>query len=349
MTAKEVLELLSEEDITTLLLHLGSAYPVKVNGVLTFTTICHNGDSHKLYYYSSNKKFHCYTGCGQIGSIYDVVAKVFNIEFTEAFLYVCNFFNIRNTGTGLDFNDKSDNSFISKFKKKEDLSYSLKIHNREVLNHFDKLYHKTWLDDYITIETMKLFDIRFDILNNRVIIPHFDIDGNLIGIRCRNFNELELIRNRKYVPISINDKLYNYPVHANFYGIHLVKKAIKKYKKVILVESEKAVMQMYSYYGEDSIAIACSGSSIGSYQIQMLLALGVETVIIAMDKDFHVFGDNEDLIHRRKIGRAFVDKLSMYFNIEIIWDNGNLIGYKDAPTDRGKCIWEKLYENRLLI
>ena len=349
MTAKEIAEALSEEDIINLLLHLGANKVSNINGILVTNTICHGGDSNKLYYYPSNKNFHCYTNCGHIGSVFDLVMEVLNIDFTEAYIYICSFFNIKNTSSEIRLDDKVDNSFISKFKKKEEIVYDLKHHDEKILKHFDDLYHISWINDNISIDTMKKFNIKFDILNNRIIIPHYDKENNLIGIRCRNLKEEDIKNKRKYMPVTINDKMFNYPTHANFYGLNIVKEAIRRYKKVILVESEKAVMQFYTYYGKESIAIACSGSSISFFQIKMLLDLGVENIILALDKDFLKIGDKEELDTRRKVKKAFIDKLIAYFNIEIVWDFDNLLEFKDAPSDKGVEIWERLYKKRLIF
>ena len=37
--------------------------PQLQNDILTCKTICHGGDSHKLYYYDNTHLFRCYTGC----------------------------------------------------------------------------------------------------------------------------------------------------------------------------------------------------------------------------------------------------------------------------------------------
>lgn len=349
MTAKEIAEVLSEEDITNILFHLGASKVSKVNGVIITNTICHGGNSHKLYYYPSNKSFHCYTDCGHLGSVFDLVMAVLNIDFTSSYIYVCSFFNIKGDNNSLNSSDRVDNSFIGKFKKREEIIYNLKYHDKKILDNFDKIYHKSWIDDNISIDTMKVFDIRFDILNNRIIIPHFDFNNNLIGIRCRNLNLDDIENKRKYMPITLGEIMYNYPTHANFFGINIVKESIKKYKKVILVESEKAVMQFYTYYGKDSIAIACSGSSIGFYQIKMLIDLGVETVVLAMDKDFVKIGDKEEIANRRKIKKSFIDKLITYFNVEVVWDFDDVLDLKDSPTDKGLEVWSILYSKRLFI
>ena len=352
MDANAVKELLSDNNIIELMLHLGSNYPQKQNNGYMFNSICHNhaGEGkYKLMYYSDSKSFFCFSNCGFIGSVFDLVSKVLDYDFLTSFKYVCSFFNINYSSNFNEYKDvRVDNSFINKFKdKKEEIL--LKEYDEEVLNNFNHLYHHTWIEDNITRETMIKFGIRYDILNNRIIIPHYNIEKKLIGIRCRNLNEEEVATGRKYMPITINKILYNYPTHANLFGLHINKEAIKKYKRVIIVESEKAVMQLYSFYGTECIAVACSGSFISLYQIQLLKSLGVETVILALDKEFSVIGEEDEINYRKKIKKSFVDKMAVYFNLQIIWDFDGRLDKKDSPTDKGKLIFEELLKDRLFL
>ena len=54
------------------------------------------------------------------------------------------------------------------------------------------------------------YNIKYDIVNNRIIIPHFDIDNNLIGIRCRNLSPQA---EAKYCPIYLENKWYPFIVN----------------------------------------------------------------------------------------------------------------------------------------
>lgn len=349
MNANDVKNLLSEEDIINLLVSLGSEYPAKTRDALIFSTICHSGDSKKLYYYIESKTFNCYSHCGFIGSIFDVVSKILDLDFSLSFQYVCKFFNINFAERREVSDTRTDTSFIKKFTKKKEKEISLKIHDEDVLRHFDDLYHRSWIEDNISVETMKIFDIKYDILNNRIIIPHRDMSGRLIGIRCRNLNEREIEAGRKYIPINVDGTLYNYPTQLNLYGLHITKEAIKKHKTVIIVESEKSVQQLYSYLKDDCTAVAISGSVIHQRQIKLLQELGVETIVIAVDKDFNSIGDKEEILYRAKVKKAIVDKLRPLFNLQLIWDFNNHIEYKESPSDRGIEVWHKLYKERLFL
>lgn len=349
MNANDVKAVLSDNDIINIMIHLGSNYPQKIGNTLAFNTICHVGDSHKLIYYTESKTFTCYTHCGFIGSIFDVVKKVMDVEFSTSFKFVCQYFGI-DYKKGFEFDiDRIDNNFIKRFNKKEDKEITLKVHDDIVLRNFNDLYYDGWINEHISIDTMKKFNIKYDILNHRIIIPHYNYKNELVGIRARTLENKEIENGRKYMPIWINNIHYNHPTQLILYGCNINMAAIKKYKTVILVESEKATMQLHSFYKDECIAVAISGSIIHKEQIKILQMLGVENVVIAMDKDFKKIGDKEELLYRAKVKKAIVEKLNPFFNLQLIWDFNGLLEYKESPTDKGKSVWNQLYKERLFL
>lgn len=60
-----------------------------------------------------------------------------------------------------------------------------------ILNSF--IYYPTleWLNDGIGEQAMKTYGIKYSINDNKIIIPHYNNKGNLIGIRGRALNEEE--------------------------------------------------------------------------------------------------------------------------------------------------------------
>ena len=91
-------ENLSIEEVFDLVSELGGE-PIMGNGLFTARTICHGGDSHKLYYYLNTHLFHCYTGCGDSSfDIYELVLKVNknagiqNFTLSKAISFVARYF-----------------------------------------------------------------------------------------------------------------------------------------------------------------------------------------------------------------------------------------------------------------
>lgn len=90
----KVKDQLDIEDINLLLEKL-DAEPELYDDKIVSKTICHGGDSHKLYYYDNTRLFHCYTHCGNAFDIFDLVSKVKDIDLNTAIYYVVNFFNLQ--------------------------------------------------------------------------------------------------------------------------------------------------------------------------------------------------------------------------------------------------------------
>ena len=88
-----VKDLLDFEDIYRILDYLG-AEPQDHGNHLVCKTICHGGDSHKLYYYDEQRLFHCYTGdCGSF-DIFELVCKVEHLKLNDAISFVVSFFDL---------------------------------------------------------------------------------------------------------------------------------------------------------------------------------------------------------------------------------------------------------------
>lgn len=351
MKPSDIAKNLTEEEVIIVLTELGSDYPREIKGGLAFSTVCHNDigeGKHKLYYYFETNIFYCYTNCGNIGNIFSLVMQINDCEFKEAFKFVCDVLGI-SMGYRKDrhgFASAQDNSFLNKFnnKKKDKAKLKMDIKDDSVLDLFYKYYHQTWLNDNITIEVMIRFNIRYDIERNSIIIPHYNIDGKLVGIRCRNLNKDLVDAGMKYIPVTVDGVMYNYPTALNLYGLNINKDAIRRYKKIIIGEAEKFVMQHYSYYGDDSIAVALNGSSFHDEQIEILKELGVEEVVFALDKEHET--KEEGRVQEAKIIEKMIKRLQNEFIVSVLWDVEDLINLKDAPTDHGKDVFEKLYNNR---
>lgn len=355
-STKEIVEQLTIENIISILEEVG-AEPKEQGGKIIARTVCHNSaheGKHKLEFYTDNKLFHCYTECGTL-NIFDVVMKSLHMEFKEALNYICKMSGIDNnnlTGFQNGFSknvDEETENFFNRFKTKERAVVEpFKVLNENILYYYYPFYHYTWIKDGIEIPTMRKFGIKYDIENNRIIIPHRDIEGSLIGVRARNLNEIDILEGRKYMPIYHKGKdLLNHATGNNLYGIFENKEDINNVKTIILMESEKGVMQLDSFNMPYGVAI--SGSTLSIEQIDLIKQLNVTEVILALDKEFNTIGDELENIYANKVKKSFIDKLKLYFKLSIVWDTQDLLDYKDSPTDKGKEVFEKLLKERVFI
>lgn len=144
--------------------------------------------------------------------------------------------------------------------------------------------------------------------------------------------------------------MYNHPLGLNLYNLNNSKGQINKIKKAIIFEGEKSCLLYQSYFGRDNdISVACCGSAVSAWQMNILIELGATEIIIAFDKQFKQRND-EEFKHLTKNLTAIYNKYKNDVNISFIFDKeGNMLGYKDSPIDRGMDIFIKMFKNRVII
>lgn len=351
----ELQKSLTTENIITLVIGLGADRYEERENYLIFPTICHNENSEdasmKLYYYKNTGLFTCYTDCGESFNIYTLIEKVYALQGKE--IRFSEIVNLVLEKSGVDsslfqFGEKRYKSIADKYRKKN-RQRNLEIFDDKVLGVFEKRYPVEWIAEGISRESMDRYNILYSISRNKIIIPHYDIDGHLIGIRGRSLNPREIEEFGKYMPVEIEGKWYSFPLSQNLYGLNISKEAIKRNKRVIIFEGEKSVYKYDKFFPGNNISCAVCGSSFNKNQLNILLRnFDLEEIIIAFDKEFEQYNSDK--------GREYFDKLesickkySNYCNFSFMFDKENLLKLKDSPIDRGKSIFLQLYDQRIRI
>lgn len=340
----ELAKSLSDEQIIDIMTSLGAdRYEITHNAII-FPTICHNVDaaeaSMKLYYYPKTKTFHCYTDCGTTFNIIEMFKKRYELLGVEY-----DFFKdiVLKIGGGSKPNGLSD--FTTRYesiysKRQQESKIEIPELNKGLLNAFDFYATPEWLNDGISEEAMRAYDIRYSIIDNKIIIPHYDIDDRLIGIRGRALNEEDIARG-KYMPITIEGKLCNHPLQYNLYGLNVVKENIKKFKMAIVAEAEKSCMQSYTMFGKDrNITVASCGSTFHKYQLDLLIKCGAERILLAYDYEGETWAEKEAYV-KKLIG--ICKKYHNYATMGYVYDCQGLSKLKQSPYDNGPEVATKLF------
>ena len=95
----EIKKLITPANIMAFLEELSALPKFSNKNVIISRTICHDGSSHKLYYYCDTYTFHCYTNCGTF-DIFELVIKTRKIqededwEMFKAIIWVADFLGI---------------------------------------------------------------------------------------------------------------------------------------------------------------------------------------------------------------------------------------------------------------
>lgn len=358
---KEIKNELDIDQVADLVAELGGE-PQQKGNILICKTICHQGESHKLYYYNNTKLFRCYTECDDVFDIYELILKVKHSQgeewsLSKAIYYVAQYF-------GYDIIYQDNEETISRlfdwdiFKKYNsnllNMSYQQIDENTfhiydNILEFFPQPHILAWEEEGISFQTMKEFGIKYNPITHGVLIPHYDKDFNLIGIRERTLKK-ENEKYGKYRPAIIGETMYNHPLGFNLYGLEHAKKAIEKTKTAIVMEGEKSVLKYCSYFGVDNnIAVACCGNSFTNHHFKLLQQYGVQELIIGFDKQFKEIGDTEFKNWVKKLYKIH-QKYNSYVKVSFLFDSHNqLLNYKDSPIDQGKEVFLRMYKERIFL
>lgn len=359
---------LTIDEIHKIMLELGSEKNLWQNGHPVYRTVCHNasGGSFKLYYYNESKQFKCYTECGDSFDVFELVIRAkkqkgVSFTFSQAIEYIVSITGKRFGFGGSSASKKQtleeDWAIFDRFKRTPKQNTDLPIFNEKVLNVFIPYHHTEWLREGISHSTMEAFEIGYYFRSHTegISIPHRDLHGNLVGIRKRSMIKEEIEQGFKYMPLKIENTLYNHPTMLNLYGLHITKSAVKRLKKAVLFESEKSVLKCNDFYGDDNFTCAVCSSNISVYHRDILLSLGVEEVIIALDKFRPQKEDESDEIYAEKLMEyerkivKLASKFTPYMRVFALWDYNDLLDYRDSPADKGKEILEELMKNKIEI
>lgn len=359
----EIREALSIENIYELINEWGGDPEYTSFGIIS-TTICHNypGEgSRKLYYYENSDLFKCYTACDESFDIFELTIKVANIQkgleydLNDAVRFIAQRFGLAGRYETEMKDELDDWKYLENYDRIQDISVEtqeviLKPFDTDILARFNyKIKLTPWLDEGITQEVLNKAFIGFYPGGDQITIPHFDIHSRFIGLRGRTLCEEEGKLYGKYRPIKVNNVIYNHPLGMNLYNLNNSKVNIPKLDKAIVFEGEKSCLLYRSYFGiENDITVACCGSSITNYQIQLLRDCGAKEIIIAFDRQFEELGDDEFKKLTKKLTNIH-SKYKNYVNISFMFDKDKITGYKDSPIDCGKEKFLKLFKERISL
>jgi hypothetical protein len=360
----EIRNCLTIDNIFDLLQEWGGDPEYASFGILC-TTICHNlpGEgSKKLYYYDNSGLFRCYTGCDSYFDIFEMVIKIMKIQhdkdfdLNDAVRWIAQKFGLSGREEdGPEDEELEDWKYLANYSRIQDIELksqeiTLKEYDDNILERFNyNVAIDPWLTEGISQLSIDQARIGFYPGGDQITIPHFDVDGRFIGLRGRTLCADEGERYGKYRPMRVNKILYNHPLGMNLYNFNCSKDNIKIMKKAIVFEGEKSTLLYKSYFGsENDISVACCGSSISAYQIQLLINAGAEEIIIAFDRQFQEVGDVE-FNHLKNNLIKLNSKYKNFVKLSFIFDKNMITGYKSSPIDEGPEKFLRLFKERIIL
>lgn len=315
-----------------------------------------NGSAGKLVFYKDTKIYCGYTS----GASYDIISlcqKRLGLlgeacGFSDAVNFILKITGIDEGAVSRIRSQKHTYDWEQDFERfirlRNGMS-DLPIYNPNILSELSNSLPQQWLDEQISVESMQKYQIGYYERCNQTTIPFFGINGELHGIRVREWNPNSIDVYGKYHPLSLLDgTIYKFPTNAILYGLNYNWPNVEKTGKVWICEGEKSVLKLDTFYGDKSCAVAMLGSNLGINRRNALIKHGVKDVVIVADCDF--IGKSAEAIEKWKAHMWNQANLwKGYASVSVVYDEGEVLGPKENATDKDFETWLKLYEEREIL
>lgn len=212
----------------------------------------------------------------------------------------------------------------------------LKPISEKVLSYYKSYVNDMFYNDGISYSTQREFEIGFDIHTQRYTIPIRDELGTLVGVKGRYYKKDSDEEKYLYLePCSKSQVLY---------GLYKTMEYIKEKNEVIVVESEKSVMVLWSQGIRNVVAIG--GHDLSKTQVEKITRLGIKEIILCYDEDVNRM-DNGKINKKDYISEAnkFIEQIKVTAMVDI---SGNILSPKESPVD-DMDKFNKMYEERKVL
>lgn len=323
MTAQELKDYIIENDLVPVILESLGCHHIKKHE--DYYSCCNpNGDNRNaVNVYSSTLAVVNYTRnldkVSQYHDIFTLVQFYKECDFFDAFKYVCS-----SVGLSIYYDVTSElpeslaltKELLRLIEEDEprEVEKPLKPIPEGIIYYYLPYVNDMFKNDHISYDVQSMFDIRYDPCSNRITIPIRNYDGCLVGVKGRWFGD---------IPEESDIQKYIYLEPCNkgqvLYGLYESLDYIKQCRYVYVGESEKFVLQLWTY--GDRNCVSTGGKTMSAHQIELLSRL-CDRVILCLDQDV----GEEELKH-------LADKFLGAVEVYTIVDEDCLLVEKESPSD----------------
>ena len=322
-----------------LLEYASQTFEFRRKGDKYFTSCPHHSDSDPSLCISPDVNLYYCFSCHRSGNIINWMMDYEGLTFQEAIAKASKI-------TGTDLNKFKICDSLKYYKELQRMAESSlnKSIEREILpySYYDKFARKIpqeWVNEGITAEVMRKYDIRIDESSNRIVYPIYDNDNHLIGVKGRtrfdNFKDLGIKKYRNYTKIQT----------TNFFvAMKENRQAIEQAGSVIIFEGLKSGLKLASW-GLPDTWLAAETSRLNDAQVEILVKMHLREVIIAFDRD----------VEMKEITKCTA-MLKRFCNVYVVRDRYRrnnadrlLPGDKDSPVDAGLQTWQQLLNEKIRL
>nr|WP_269205964.1 DNA primase [Clostridium botulinum] len=278
------------------------------------------------------------------GDIFTLIMELKQCKLSEAMKICCNaigikYYNIKTNPQNNKPKRKAFGGFYRDIKKQNNTlpPIKLQVHSEDILEYFINKGNIMFAKDYINYEVQTEFNIMYDPISNRIVVPwRHHWTGEIIGIMGRYNESAEFCTQNnisKWLPLEN----LQFPKSQTIYGLYQNYKYILQKGRVYIGESEKFVLQAVSYGVRNVVALGSHDLSSSDVQREILLSLGVD-IVTCMDNDI------PNSFNAEQCKKLLTTSSLLGGRVGFVKTEG-ILKCKESPTDRGKEIWDKCIED----
>lgn len=267
--------------------------------------------------------YRCFS-TGDKGSIYTLVMDKLGKNFPQSLRWVAKILE-------LDSSDLRRKRIVLPFggfykkiiRQTETPELRLKRYDENILEKFSNGYSLLFNQDGIGYDTQRFFHVGYDYYTNRITIPQWDVNGNLVGIMGR-LNDPYAAKEFRWLPIIPCQR------SLTLFGYHFNYADIQRKQICFIGESEKFVMQLRSMGLRNALAVC--GCDISPAQARHIKSLMCKSLVLCFDEGL----TEAQLIKQAK--KIQVDTPLYKNRVGFIYDPVHKIlkeGSKNSPSDLG--------------
>lgn len=267
--------------------------------------------------------YRCFS-TGDKGNLYSLVMNRTGKSFPESLKWVAKVLKLEQSGLEKKNIILPFKGFFKKIAgqtRKPELY--LKKYDEAILQDYMGYHSLLFNKDGIGYDVQQIFQVGYDVYSNRITIPQWDVNGNLVGIMGR-LNSEDAPKESRWLPVIPCQR------SLTLFGYHFNYADIQEKQICLIGESEKFVMQTRSMGIRNTLATC--GCDISSMQARYIKALMCKAIVLCYDEGL----EESQLI---KQARKLQVDTPLYKNrVGFIYDPRNEIlekGSKKSPSDLG--------------
>ena len=281
----------------------------------------------------SSLKYSCFS-TSEYGSIYNFIMSKKNCSFPDSLRWVAKTLGLdKNIYDNSEIKVPFGGYYKQLIRSQIEPETEMRVYNQSILDSYGRNPNLSFLKDGIALNVQEEFDLGYDIETDRITIPQWNFNGDLVGIMGRS-NDPDIPYEFRWLPIIPCSRSYT------LYGYHQNYRQIQQTQTCVITESEKGVMQLASMGFRNGLA-TCT-KSISKVQEKYIKALRVDKIILAYDQ-----GVSEEQL-RYEAEKLVIDNPIYKNKVGYIFDgSGDILGLntKMSPTDVGIKGYKELINN----